>query len=85
MTLSTGLLTILLLGTAAAATARDSAAGRSHDNDRDDRDGRHGQPHAPAQNAPEISAGSMLAALTLLGGGLVVLRPRRGSSVADRQ
>ena len=69
---------VLLLGTvgaAAGAVAHESPGHR--DGDRatqvNQRDGRT----FSAQAAPEISAGSLFAALTLLGGGLIVLRTRR--------
>ena len=57
-----------------------------HDGDRDDhqRGNRDVVPHANVQTAPEISAGSMIAALTLLGGALIVFRSRRKPLDADR-
>ena len=73
MKITSGLLTVLLLAAAGSAGAHHTAA------DREDAD-RSADPHRVAVaplSAPEISPGSMIAALTLLGGGLVVLRGRR--------
>ena len=73
MKIANGILTVLLIAAAGSAGAHQTA---------DDRDGAsRGNSHrhvdvAPL-SAPEISPGSMIAALTLLGGGLVVLRGRR--------
>jgi hypothetical protein len=63
-------LAILLLGAAGIASA---------DQDKGDRESHerlHGR-GSPALQAPEIDPASMVAALTLLGGALVVLRGRR--------
>jgi len=67
------LMAIAALSLAAAAHAR------SNGNDRDGDDHNRSDGHtiaAGAQSAPEISAGTMLGALTLLGGSLIVLRGR---------
>jgi len=71
---------ILLLGAAGVAQADQDDGGRDardarvfhggHDHDRHDRG-------LPSVQAPEIDPASMVAALTLLGGALVVLRGRR--------
>ena len=65
-------LAILLLGATGVATAdQDDHPDRDHDWSHGWSD-KHG---SPAQ-APEIDPGSIVAALTLLGGGLAVLRSR---------
>ncbi len=66
-------LAILLLGATGVATAdQDDHRGWDHDRDRGWSD-RHSSP----TQAPEIDPASVVAALTLLGGGLAVLRGRR--------
>lgn len=69
---------------AAAGSAGAHASSGDRDRDHDDRDHDRYTVHAVAQSAPEMSAGTMMAALTLLGGGLVVLFARRSSQFADR-
>ena len=98
MNLSNGLFAILLLGATAAGAQQlpghdDDASGDRlqlhHDEgyrDREDarRSGRHDFVAPAVQSAPEISPGTLIVALTLLGGGLVVLRGRRATPRADR-
>lgn len=74
---------LALMGLFASAGSAGAHPG-SGDRDRDDRDHDRHAVHAVVQSAPEMSAGTMMAALTLLGGGLVVLFARRSSRVADR-
>jgi hypothetical protein len=91
MKLSTGILAILLLGAAGAAgaaqftahgdDARRDDVQRRGDGDHSDRDGsmrteRNDPARTSVRSAPEISPGTLIAALTLLGGGLIVLRSR---------
>ena len=66
-------LAILLLGTAGIASADQDKGDRG---DRDSHERLHSR-GSPALQAPEIDPASMVAALTLLGGALVVLRGRR--------
>jgi hypothetical protein len=72
-------LAILLLGATGVATAAqddrrgwDDHQGWDHDRDRGWSD-----KHSSPTQAPEIDTASLVAALTLLGGGLAVLRGRR--------
>jgi hypothetical protein len=66
-------LAMLLLGATGVATADQD------DHHRWDHDRGHGWPdeHGSPTQAPEIDPASLVAALTLLGGGLAVLRGRR--------
>ena len=73
-------LAILLLG----ATEMAFADQDDHHWDRDHDGGRSGSDKRSAPvKAPEIDPASMVAALTLLGGGLAVLRSRRTKSPKD--
>jgi len=81
-----GIAILLLGGTGLASANADSKGG-----DRGDRgEQRHADRHhgdsvlaASTVQAPEIQASTMIAALTLLGGGLFVLRGWRASRSAD--
>ncbi|MGO9931194.1 MAG: hypothetical protein ACLPV8_05215 [Steroidobacteraceae bacterium] len=70
-------LAILLLGASAVALAgpADQHGGWDHEMGH----GLSDQPSSPAQ-APEMDPASIVAALTLLGGGLAVLRSRRSAN-----
>jgi hypothetical protein len=95
MKTSTATLTILLLAAAGGASATQISDHRGDQYRRDDTKDRQFLPRdeyqrsdrgvgASAQSAPEISPGTMVAALTLLGGALIVMRGRRNTRPADR-
>ena len=86
MKIRTFSLTILLLGATGVASADQDdghrSVGRFHEN--------VGMPHerihigaSPTLQAPEIDPASLVAALTLLGGALAVLRGRRALNPSD--
>jgi hypothetical protein len=69
-------LTILLFGVSGVALADSADHHWERDHDPHGWSDRHGS----ATQAPEIDPASIVAALTLLGGGLTVLRSRRSTS-----
>ena len=77
---SIGLMTLLLLSLTSAANAKPDSKGQ--DGNEQNRGVEHQFP-AGVQSAPEISPGAMLGALTLLGGGLIVLRGLRTRRTQD--
>lgn len=84
MKMRTVYLAIVLLGASGAAVADRDDGGRGA---RDSHGGYYRQDHQQVDQrdagstlqAPEIDPASMIAALTLLGGGLIVMRGRRAS------